>query len=164
MYCRSMPEALNSGTSESFPSNLGHTMEYFLSGWIACCLGGLVNREGKRRTKKTPKNTTKKSKNSLFHLNQGGNPVRMSKMLWNDVNASRLACHGLIKVYLKYCSMFCFRKHPYYILFCTKYIIAIILSCADSICMVDWKKKRKKRLSLKVLVLKCVIWMSATTN
>lgn len=48
MYHRSMPEALNSGTSESFPSALAHTMEYFLSGWITHCLGGLVNGEKKK--------------------------------------------------------------------------------------------------------------------
>lgn len=141
MYCRSTPEALNSGTNESFPSNMGHTMEYFLSGWITRCLGGLVNGEGKRKKKKQ-----QKSKNSLLHLNQGGNPARMSRMLWAAVNASGLACHGLIKVYVKYCSVFSFSKHSHYILFFTRYIIAIILSCADSICMVDWKERKKYSL------------------
>lgn len=78
-----------------------------------------------------------KIEKSLLHLNGGGNPVRMSEMLRTAVNVSGLACRGLIKVYVKGCSVFCFSKHPRYLLLCTRYVIANILSCPVSVYVVD---------------------------
>lgn len=50
---------------------------------------------------------TKIKKNHCFtYLNQGGNPVRMSEMLRTALNISGLACHGLIKVYVRGSSVF----------------------------------------------------------
>lgn len=76
----------------------------------------------------------------MFFLNQGGNPVKMFEMLRTDVNVSGLACHGVTKVPVKGCRMLWFSNHPNYpnyLLFCTRYIIAIILSHPVSIYIVD---------------------------
>lgn len=134
MYRRSTPEALNSGTNNFqviWPTQWNIScLDELHAAWV-----GLWMVRKKQRLKK-----------SLLHLNQRGNPVRMSKMLRTAVNISGLACHGLIKVYVKDCSTFSFSKHPHYLLFFTRYIIAIILPCPASVYMVDWKERKKYTL------------------